>query len=65
MVLARPPSRKRLQGRTCGVSCEGGRARTLHRSTRSDALPSGSLLRSADAGVKRYENSLPNHDVVS
>ncbi|PPT54307.1 hypothetical protein XarbCFBP8138_16160, partial [Xanthomonas arboricola] len=31
--------RKSLQGRTCGVSREGGRARALQRSTRSDAFP--------------------------
>ncbi|PPT54966.1 hypothetical protein XarbCFBP8138_13470 [Xanthomonas arboricola] len=31
--------RKRLQGRTCGVSREGGRARALQRSRRSVALP--------------------------
>ncbi|MCS3810286.1 hypothetical protein FHY19_003354 [Xanthomonas arboricola] len=31
-------SRKSLQGRTCGVSCDGGRARTLQPSRRSAAL---------------------------
>ncbi|PPT79322.1 hypothetical protein XarbCFBP8152_09910 [Xanthomonas arboricola] len=31
--------RKRLHGRTCGVSCEGGRARALQGSHRSHALP--------------------------
>ncbi|PPT46204.1 hypothetical protein XarbCFBP8150_21830 [Xanthomonas arboricola] len=30
--------RKSLHGRTCGVSRDGGRARALQRSTRSDAL---------------------------
>ncbi|PPU51387.1 hypothetical protein XarbCFBP6827_07105 [Xanthomonas arboricola] len=30
--------RKSLQGRTCGVSCEGGRARALQPSNRSSAL---------------------------
>ncbi|PPU22762.1 hypothetical protein XarCFBP6762_20560, partial [Xanthomonas arboricola] len=31
--------RKSLHGRTCGVSCEGGRARALQPSRRSFALP--------------------------
>ncbi|PPU15045.1 hypothetical protein XacyCFBP1159_14750 [Xanthomonas arboricola pv. corylina] len=30
--------RKRLHGRTCGVSCDGGRARTSQPSRRSSAL---------------------------
>ncbi|PPU66878.1 hypothetical protein XpiCFBP4643_18180 [Xanthomonas pisi] len=30
--------RKRLHGRTCGVSCDGGRARALQPSCRSSAL---------------------------
>ncbi|PPT87488.1 hypothetical protein XarbCFBP8149_11645 [Xanthomonas arboricola] len=30
--------RKSLQGRTCGVSCEGGRARALQRSRRYQRL---------------------------
>ncbi|PPT20354.1 hypothetical protein XarCFBP6771_09945 [Xanthomonas arboricola] len=30
--------RKRLQGRTCGVSRDGGRARALQQSRRPDAL---------------------------
>ncbi|PPT59716.1 hypothetical protein XarbCFBP8130_20585 [Xanthomonas arboricola] len=30
--------RKSLHGRTCGVSCDGGRARALQRSRRSTAL---------------------------
>ncbi|PPT54866.1 hypothetical protein XarbCFBP8138_14395 [Xanthomonas arboricola] len=38
MALARSPSRKSLQGRTCGVSCDGGRARALQPSRRSAAL---------------------------
>ncbi|PPU15203.1 hypothetical protein XacyCFBP1159_09910 [Xanthomonas arboricola pv. corylina] len=30
--------RKRIHGRTCGVSCDGGRARALQPSRRSPAL---------------------------
>ncbi|PPT22071.1 hypothetical protein XarbCFBP7629_11175 [Xanthomonas arboricola] len=33
--------RKSLHGRTCGVSCDGGRARTLQPNRRSAALQSG------------------------
>ncbi|NMI52609.1 hypothetical protein E1J25_13085 [Xanthomonas hortorum pv. taraxaci] len=33
-----PPTTQLLQGRTCGVSCDGGRTRALQPSSRSAAL---------------------------
>ncbi|PPT73005.1 hypothetical protein XarbCFBP8150_00680 [Xanthomonas arboricola] len=38
--------RKSLHGRTCGVSCEGGRARTSQPSRRSSALQPTPPIRS-------------------
>ncbi|PPU15395.1 hypothetical protein XacyCFBP1159_12680 [Xanthomonas arboricola pv. corylina] len=69
--------RKSLQGRTCGVSCEGGRARTLQPSRRPVALqpicphctglgktmPKQSRLRTVAAS--RREKSLGSKSPVS
>ncbi|PPU41327.1 hypothetical protein XcyCFBP4188_14775, partial [Xanthomonas hortorum pv. cynarae] len=37
-VAKAPPTTQLLHGRTCGVSCDGGRARALQPGRRSSAL---------------------------
>ncbi|PPU21809.1 hypothetical protein XarbCFBP7610_00220 [Xanthomonas arboricola] len=52
--------RKSLQGRTCGVSCDGGRARALQQIGRIEAAARSTLPLRATSVNSRYCTSSPS-----